>query len=90
MIVMLICAAALLAGCGLFRADRSCHKTQDYESSRSVARLRVPAGLNAPDTRDALVIPQVTAPEAPRSQADGCLDEPPKYRNDAAPAAGKN
>lgn len=84
MIALVICAAALSASCGLFRPDQSCHKTQDYESSGSIARLKVPAGLNAPDTRDALVVPPIGAPEAPRSQSDGCLDEPPRYRSDHA------
>jgi len=87
MIALVICAAALSASCGLFRPDQSCHKTQDYESSGSIARLKVPAGLDVPDTRDALVVPPMDAPEAPRSQSDGCLDEPPRYRSDHAAQA---
>jgi uncharacterized lipoprotein len=79
----LIPVVALTSSCGLFRPDRDCHKPQAYETSRSIDHLKVPAGMNAPDTRDSLVIPQVTAPQAPPS--GGCLDEPPRYRTDIAP-----
>jgi len=83
----------LAAGCSLFRPETNCQKPQEYETSKSVPRLHVPPGMDAPDTREALVIPDVTAPEAPRT--GGCLDEPPSYRGDRpAPAAprpvGKN
>jgi uncharacterized lipoprotein len=82
--VLAICVATLTAGCGMFRPDRSCQKTQPYESSKSIARLKVPPGMDAPDTRDSLVVPEVAAPEAPRSRSDACLDVPPSYRADAA------
>ncbi len=83
MLVTIVCAA-LSAGCGLTRPDNDCEKPQAYESSQSIARLKVPTGFDAPDTRDALVVPEVTTPEAPRSQSGGCLDEPPRYRTDLA------
>jgi uncharacterized lipoprotein len=83
MALLVISVAGLASSCGLFRPERDCRKPQAYESSRSIAHLQVPAGMNAPDTRDALVIPEVTAPEAPPS--GGCLDEPPRYRTDIAP-----
>ena len=79
-LMVLIGLAAATGGCGLFRPDQSCHKPQPYESSKSIARLKVPAGVDAPDTRDALVVPHVDAPEAPRSRSGACLDEPPRYR----------
>lgn len=87
MALILVLASSSLAGCGLFHPHKDCDKPQAYESSRSIDKLRAPAGLDAPDTKDALVIPQVNAPEAPRHAAGGCLDEPPQYRNEAAPAA---
>ena len=84
----LVTVILLSAGCSLFSSDESCHKPQDYESSKSIARLTVPPGMDAPDTRDALVIPDVTAPEAPRGGA--CLDSPPSYRGDRpAPSDAK-
>jgi uncharacterized lipoprotein len=82
-IVVASSIVALTAGCGLFRPDQSCHKAQAYESSKSVARLKVPPGMDAPDTGGALVVPPVDAPEAPRSRSHACLDEPPRYRSDA-------
>jgi uncharacterized lipoprotein len=84
MALLVISLAGLASSCGLFRPERDCRKPQAYESSRSIAHLQVPAGMNVPDTRDALVIPEVTSPEAPPS--GGCLDEPPRYRNDITPA----
>ncbi len=81
-LMVLIGLATATAGCSLFHADQSCHKQQAYESSKSMAPLKVPAGLDAPDTRDALVVPHVDAPEAPTSRSGACLDEPPRFRND--------
>jgi uncharacterized lipoprotein len=89
-LMALIGLAAATGGCALFHADQSCHKPQAYESSRSIARLKVPAGVDAPDTRDALVVPHVDAPEAPRSRSGACLDEPPRYRNDLQPQPDGN
>ncbi len=82
--------ATTAGGCGLFHPDQSCHKPQAYESSKSVARLRVPAGMEAPDTRDALVVPEVDSPEAPKSASGTCLDEPPRYRDDLQPQSRAN
>jgi len=84
-LMVLIGLAAATGGCALFRPDQSCHKPQPYESSQSIARLKVPPGMDAPDTRDALVVPHVDAPEAPPSRSGACLDEPPRYRNDLQP-----
>jgi uncharacterized lipoprotein len=85
---LFMAAIVLAAGCSLFRPQANCQKPQDYEASKSIPRLHVPPGMDAPDTRDALVIPEVTAPEAPRT--GGCLDEPPSYRGDqAAPAPAR-
>lgn len=91
MALVTILCAGLGSGCGLMRPDSECEKPQDYESSQSIARLHVPAGFDAPDTRDALVVPDVATPEAPRSRSGGCLDEPPRYRSDlAAQPDGQN
>jgi uncharacterized lipoprotein len=89
-LLVLIGLAAAMGGCGLFRPDQSCHKPQAYESSKAMARLKVPAGMEAPDTRDALVVPHVDSPEAPKSASGACLDEPPRYRNDLQPQTETN
>lgn len=43
------------------------------------APLRAPAGLDAPDTRNAVKVPPLNEPERPRGKGDPCLSEPPPY-----------
>jgi uncharacterized lipoprotein len=65
--------------CGLLPdAYSGCEKPQPYQSAEEVAPLRVPAGSDVPDTRNALQIPEVKAPEQPADSA-ACLDHPPRY-----------
>lgn len=76
---MAIAAAALAAGCGLLPDARSgCDKPRPYQSAREVEQLKVPPGVDAPDTRSALRIPAVPAPQRPPEQGR-CLDYPPSY-----------
>jgi hypothetical protein len=86
----LVCAAfalALLPACSWMpfrhgsREGRvnDCNKPQVYEQAGSSPPLRIPAGLDALNTRGALRIPELREPEAPRKLTDACLDEPPKY-----------
>jgi uncharacterized lipoprotein len=66
----------------------SCHGPQAYLGAHSVAPLKVPAGLDAPETNNALRIPALNEPAPPaRKGKDPCLDEPPafKVRQAAAP-----
>jgi len=87
---VVIALAGLTASCGIFHPAKGCDKKpQAYESSQSIARLRIPPGLDAPDTKEALMIPEVSAPEAPHTATGGCLDEPPEYRSEtpASPAS---
>ncbi|MGH8262724.1 MAG: hypothetical protein ACRETU_01480 [Steroidobacterales bacterium] len=85
----LIALAGLTSSCSMFHPAKDCEKPQAYESSQSIARLKIPPGLDAPDTKEALAIPEVSAPEAPRTATGGCLDEPPQYRTEtpASPAS---
>jgi uncharacterized lipoprotein len=72
-------ALAISAGCGLLPDARSnCEKPQPYQSAQTEAPLQVPSGSDLPDTRNALSIPEVTAPEQP-AEGTGCLDQPPSY-----------
>ena len=72
-------ALLLAAGCGLLPDARSsCEKPQPYQSARTEASLRVPSGADMPDTRNALHIPEVSAPELPADRT-ACLDLPPSY-----------
>jgi uncharacterized lipoprotein len=85
-------AALLLALGGCSRIFSSnCNKPAAYANAQSVPLLQVPAGLDSPDRRAALKIPELNQPEARRVKGDPCLDEPPKYSNanlaTAAPGA---
>jgi hypothetical protein len=76
-----ILVAALLlgvAGCGRVFSS-NCSKPAAYASAHSLPPLKIPVGLDAPDRRAAMKIPDLREPEAPRAPGDPCLDEPPKY-----------
>ncbi len=90
--VGLILAVALaLGGCKVIRSKTSsCHNKQAYTSASSVAPLKIPPGLDTPDTTNALHIPDLKEPAPPpRKGKDPCLDEPPAYKvvKPAAPQA---
>lgn len=72
-----IAAALPLSGCGLLPdAYSGCDKDRPYQSAVDGAPLRVPAGSDMPDTRNALRIPELTTPELPR-ETGTCLEHPP-------------
>jgi uncharacterized lipoprotein len=80
-----VLAAAALPGCGwLPDAYTGCDEARPYQSARDVGPLRVPAGADLPDTRNALKIPELKSPELPREPGT-CLEHPPPYAE--APAA---
>jgi hypothetical protein len=72
----LLVLAASLTGC---RSTASCSEPSDTGSDASIPPLEIPAGLEPPDTRNALKIPELTEPERPRTEAEGCLEQPPSY-----------
>lgn len=80
-ILLLVAAGALLSGCHLFgKLNPDCHAPQEYQHALSAPPLKVPAGLDSPNTTGALVIPAVTdAPPAPGPH-DACYDVPPRYK----------
>jgi 2-oxoglutarate decarboxylase len=84
----MLAGVAVLSGCGRFSGS-NCNKPQMYAQAQSVPALKVPAGLDAPDTRAALRIPELNEPEAPRGAGDPCLEMPPPYSAPAAPAAAR-
>ncbi len=73
-----IACLLLLGGCKSVFGPKSCHKPQVYEEAKNMPPLRTPAGLDAIDTRQALKIPELREPEAPRPTDGPCLDEPPQ------------
>jgi hypothetical protein len=74
-VLPLVVGAAALAGCKSF----TCDAPPDYGNDDSIPPLNVPPGLDAPDTRNALKVPELKTPDRPRTDAEGCLDAPPSY-----------
>jgi uncharacterized lipoprotein len=71
------------SGCHLVRAvnNRQCHDVQAFMKSTSVPPLKIPSGLDAPDTTNALKLPALNEPAPPvRRKSDPCLDEPPSFK----------
>ena len=87
-VAVLVAAASSLSGCHLWHsAYHSCTETSDfYLKSTSVPPLRVPVGIDPPDTKSAMQIPVLNAPELPpRGPKDPCLDESPKFSEPRGP-----
>jgi uncharacterized lipoprotein len=80
-ILVLIAAVSALSGCHLFsKLNPDCHSAQEYQHALSAPPLKVPAGLDSPNTAGALVIPPVTDAPPPPGPNDQCLDIPPRYK----------
>lgn len=84
---LLILAVVWLAGCGLVSpAYDRCDKPASYVNSPEAPPLVTPEGVDAPDTRSALRIPELQTPEKP---SDGrCVDAPPDYSPNRTPEKG--
>ena len=84
-VLILIAAATLASGCHLFgKLTPDCHTPQEYQRAGQVAPLKVPPGLDSPNTKDALVIPTVELAPPPPGPKDACLDVPPRCSAAAA------
>ena len=85
-----------LTGCQHLRnLGGSCHDTKPYMKATSIAPLKIPPGLDTPDSSNALKIPPgldtpdssnalkvpaLNTPEPPRrGKKDPCLDAPPPF-----------
>jgi hypothetical protein len=80
MLSCLIALPAVLAGCHRHRVrDELCPVGQPYLRAQSVPPLKTSDGLAAPNTHNALKIPEVTAPARARRVLEGCLDEAPSF-----------
>jgi uncharacterized lipoprotein len=80
-VLILIAAATLTSGCHLFgKLTPDCHTPQEYQRAGQVAPLKVPEGLDTPNTQGALVIPKVDLAPPPPGRRDACLDVPPRYQ----------
>ena len=80
-VLMLVIAAALMSGCHMFGKMKSdCHSEQEYQRAAQMPPLKVPSGLDSPNTQGALVIPTVDLAPPPPGPKDACLDTPPRYK----------
>jgi uncharacterized lipoprotein len=80
-VLMLISASALMSGCHLFSTlNPDCHTQQEYQHASSAPPLKVPSGLDSPNTAGALVIPAVSDVPPPPGPHDQCYDIPPRYK----------
>lgn len=87
-ILALAATLVMVSGCGRVFSS-NCSRPAAYASAQSLPPLRIPLGLDAPDRRAALKIPDLNTPEIPREKGEPCLDQPPRYSNSArlTPAA---
>jgi uncharacterized lipoprotein len=81
-VLLVVAAATALGGCAklLHGFAPDCHKPQEYQHAVQVPTLKVPPGLDTPNTQGALVIPAVELAPPPPTRHDSCLDEPPRYK----------
>ena len=51
-VLMLVAAAALMSGCHMFGKMKSdCHSEQEYQRAAQMPPLKVPSGLDSPNTQ---------------------------------------
>jgi uncharacterized lipoprotein len=75
-------AALMLGSCSWMHRNRvsSCRETTLVTEARNLPPLKVPPGLDAPDTRNAIKVPELNEPERPRGPHEPCLSQPPSYK----------
>ena len=83
-LIGVVAALVGLAGCHPLQRLRnvggSCHDVKPYMKAGSIAPLKIPPGLDAPDTTNALRVPALNTPAPPaRTKTQPCLDEPPPF-----------
>jgi uncharacterized lipoprotein len=79
--IVVLTGSVALCGCHAFssRLNPDCHSKQEYIQARQVALLKVPDGLDSPNTESSLSIPTVELSPPLPGPKDACLDTPPKY-----------
>jgi uncharacterized lipoprotein len=77
---LVLCLA--LGSCSWFHhgGKQGCRERDVTRGAVNRAPLKVPAGFDAPDTRNAVQVPPLAEPERPRSPADPCLSAPPSFK----------
>ena len=79
--ILMIAAAMLMSGCHMFsKMIRIVIGRRNISARVQMAPLKVPPGLDTPNTQGALVIPTVELAPPPPGPHDACLDAPPRYK----------
>lgn len=52
---------------------------KDYAGAKEMPPLKAPPGLETPDTRNSLKVPDLNTPERVRGRDEACLDMPPPF-----------
>jgi hypothetical protein len=85
-LAILCLAAAGLQGCAWMpwvhttaKAEKCREPALPARAASSIPLLQAPEGLDPPDTRNAVKIPDLSSPDTPRSPAAPCLSSPPTY-----------
>ena len=75
-------AVLALSGCFSRHRDRasSCRESTVVTEAKNLPALKVPPGLDTPDTRNAIKVPELAEPERARSPKEPCLSQPPSYK----------
>jgi hypothetical protein len=82
MLLIGLAVATALPGCALFHRHGSavgCREPTLAAAAASLPPLRVPPGMSAPDTRNAVRIPPLDEPEPVRPRSAPCLSMPPSF-----------
>lgn len=79
--LLMACQPWILSGCVLHHRTTvaACKQPQFSGDNRTLQPLRVPPGLDAPDTAEGVRIPALNQPAPVRAQGAPCLDWPPAY-----------
>jgi hypothetical protein len=68
-------AVLLFSGC---KSLVGCSDPEKYAGAEDLPRLKIPVGLDGPDTTQALALPELPASSAAAPvNGDSCLEEPP-------------
>lgn len=82
---LLVAAVLLLplSGCSWMHHGKhsaKCREPAVGGAAQNMPPLKVPPGLDAPDTRNAIKVPPLDEPERPRAPGDPCLSMPPSFK----------
>jgi uncharacterized lipoprotein len=80
LLCVVVAGACLVSSCSWTRRfSGRCREPAVPASTQNLPPLRASAGLDAPDTRNAVKVPPLGETAKPRTKSDPCLSQPPSY-----------